>query len=167
MDMKYFYGGFWLRAGALITDLVLLTVVDGIFNLAIGLDFIASAAPGQFSNKDMISIGFGLVSGFIYFTFLQALFNGTVGKKAFGLMLVDSKRYSQVSIGQAVGRYFMFLVSWIIFLGLGIIWVGFQKKKQGWHDLAANTVVVKKKHLNELKLEAGIFPAKKVSPKAA
>jgi uncharacterized RDD family membrane protein YckC len=28
-------------------------------------------------------------------------------------------------------------------LGLGIIWVGIDKKKQGWHDKLAGTVVVK------------------------
>ncbi|MCX7221261.1 MAG: hypothetical protein NTY70_20755 [Burkholderiales bacterium] len=31
-------------------------------------------------------------------------------------------------------------------LGIGLIWVGFSSKKQGWHDLLANTVVVRAKN---------------------
>ena len=37
-----------------------------------------------------------------------------------------------------VGRYFAYYLSTIVFL-LGFIWVGFDARKQGWHDkLAGN-----------------------------
>jgi hypothetical protein len=31
----------------------------------------------------------------------------------------------------------------LIPLGLGFIWVAFDRRKQGWHDKAANTVVIR------------------------
>jgi uncharacterized RDD family membrane protein YckC len=42
-----------------------------------------------------------------------------------------------------VGRYFAYFLSTIP-LGLGLIWVAFDKRKQGWHDKLAGTVVIKK-----------------------
>ena len=30
-------------------------------------------------------------------------------------------------------------------LGLGLIWVAFDPRKQGWHDKMANTVVIRKR----------------------
>jgi len=39
-------------------------------------------------------------------------------------------------------RYFAYLVS-MIPLCIGFIWVGFDKRKQGWHDKIVGTTVVK------------------------
>ena len=44
--------------------------------------------------------------------------------------------------GQSVGRYLGYFLATLP-LGLGLIWVAFDKKKQGWHDKLAHTVVVK------------------------
>jgi uncharacterized RDD family membrane protein YckC len=44
--------------------------------------------------------------------------------------------------GQLIGRYLGYYVSTIPLL-LGIIWVGIDRKKQGWHDKLARTVVVR------------------------
>jgi uncharacterized RDD family membrane protein YckC len=41
-----------------------------------------------------------------------------------------------------VGRYFAYFVSTIPFC-LGFLWVAFDKRKQGWHDKLAHTVVVR------------------------
>ncbi len=41
-----------------------------------------------------------------------------------------------------IGRYFGYYVS-ILPLMLGIIWVGIDKRKQGWHDKLAGTVVIR------------------------
>jgi uncharacterized RDD family membrane protein YckC len=36
-------------------------------------------------------------------------------------------------------------------LFLGIIWVGFDKRKQGWHDKLAGTVVIRNKSPESVK----------------
>lgn len=44
--------------------------------------------------------------------------------------------------GQFIGRYFAYLIAFLP-LCLGVIWVGIDKKKQGWHDKLAGTVVIR------------------------
>jgi len=56
--------------------------------------------------------------------------------------IVDASSGNAPSAGQMVGRYFAYFVAGLP-LGLGILWVAFDKKKQGWHDKLAGTVVVR------------------------
>lgn len=56
--------------------------------------------------------------------------------------IVDVKTGNKPSVKQSVIRYLGYFVSTIPF-GLGLMWVGWDKRKQGWHDKLANTVVVK------------------------
>ncbi|EKF82833.1 hypothetical protein MCRH_1828 [Moraxella catarrhalis RH4] len=67
----------------------------------------------------------------------------TPGKMLFGLQVRDAKTGQFISVPRALLRYFSYLISSVI-LCLGLIWVGFDKKKQGWHDKIAKTVVVKR-----------------------
>jgi uncharacterized RDD family membrane protein YckC len=80
-----------------------------------------------------------------YLGFLQAYLEGTLGKKLFGLATV-SEDGGKLSAGQAFSRVFVSNFS-AFFFCLGYIWVGFQPQKQGWHDLAARSVVVHKRAL--------------------
>jgi len=41
-----------------------------------------------------------------------------------------------------IGRYFGYYVSGLI-LALGFIWIAFDKRKQGWHDKLAGTLVIR------------------------
>jgi uncharacterized RDD family membrane protein YckC len=68
--------------------------------------------------------------------------SATPGKMALKLKIVDAKTGDKPSTGQLIGRYFGYYVSILPFM-LGIIWVGFDGRKQGWHDKLAGTVVVK------------------------
>ena len=60
------------------------------------------------------------------------------------LRVVDAKTGNSLSVGQSIVRYIGYFVAGIPF-GLGIFWVGFDSKKQGWHDKIAGTVVVRSK----------------------
>lgn len=66
----------------------------------------------------------------------------TPGKMLLGLKVLDAKTGNLLTIGQALLRYAGYILSSLIFC-LGYIWVGFDKKKQGWHDKMAKTVVVR------------------------
>ena len=68
----------------------------------------------------------------------------TPGKMAIHARIVDAKTGGKPSTGQLIGRYLGYYVS-VIPLMLGIIWVGIDKRKQGWHDKLAGTVVVRPK----------------------
>ncbi|MFC6518537.1 RDD family protein [Undibacterium arcticum] len=62
-----------------------------------------------------------------------------------GARIVDAKTGGSPSFAQHVIRYLGYFVSTIPFC-LGLIWVGIDKKKQGWHDKLAGTVVVRPKY---------------------
>jgi uncharacterized RDD family membrane protein YckC len=68
----------------------------------------------------------------------------TPGKMALGLRVVDATTGRPASTGQLVGRYLGYYVSMIPLL-LGLLWVAFDPRKQGWHDKLAHTVVVRRK----------------------
>ncbi|RLA44019.1 MAG: RDD family protein, partial [Gammaproteobacteria bacterium] len=67
---------------------------------------------------------------------------GTPGKMALRLKVVDSKTGQAISTPKAIGRYLAYYISALPLL-LGFIWVGIDKKKQGFHDKLAGTVVVR------------------------
>ena len=62
---------------------------------------------------------------------------------AISARVVDAKTGGRLTVGQSIGRYLGYFVSTIPF-GLGLLWVAFDPKKQGWHDKLAGTVVVRK-----------------------
>jgi len=71
------------------------------------------------------------------------------------LKLVDAKTGNRLSIGQAVGRYFAYILAAIPLL-LGYIWVGIDKRKQGWHDKLAGTVVIRDTRREPVEFESSI-----------
>ena len=68
----------------------------------------------------------------------------TPGKMVMGLSVVDAKTGEPLSTGQAIGRYFAYIISSLA-LCLGYVWVVFDDRKQGWHDKLAGTVVIRTK----------------------
>ena len=75
--------------------------------------------------------------------------SATPGKMVTKLTIVDARTGGKPTTGQFIGRYFGYFVS-IIPLFLGIIWVGIDKRKQGWHDKLAGTVVIRKNGAEEV-----------------
>ena len=67
--------------------------------------------------------------------------NATPGKMLFKSVIVDAKTLSAPSTIQNIIRYLAYFVSFSV-LGLGFIWIAFDKRKQGWHDKLAGTVVI-------------------------
>ena len=79
-----------------------------------------------------------MVAGIWFWVKMQ----GTPGKLLLSVRVVDAKTGRNLSVGQSFARYLGYFVS-AIPLGLGLLWVGFDSKKQGWHDKIAGTVVVR------------------------
>lgn len=68
----------------------------------------------------------------------------TPGKMAVGTRIVDARTGGKPSTGQLPGRYAGYYLAMLPFF-LGLLWVGFNPRKQGGHDKRAGTVVVRKK----------------------
>ena len=67
--------------------------------------------------------------------------SATPGKIILGIRIVDAQTGDKPSTGQLIGRYFAYYVS-AIPLMLGFLWIAFDRRKQGWHDKLAGTVVI-------------------------
>ena len=68
--------------------------------------------------------------------------SATPGKMITKLVIVDAKTGGKPTTGQFLLRYLGYYVSTVP-LGLGLIWVAFDQRKQGWHDKIAGTLVVR------------------------
>jgi uncharacterized RDD family membrane protein YckC len=135
------YAGFWIRVWASIIDTILMLIIIMPILFAIyGTDlWVRESFVAGF--WDFI---FQYILPAIAVIILWIYKPATPGKMLTGLIIVDAKTGEKPSTGQFIVRYLGYYVS-IIPLSLGIIWVGIDKRKQGWHDKLAGTVVIKTK----------------------
>lgn len=139
------YAGFWIRVGAAIVDsililLIILPLMILIYGWAV-FDVNSSSTDGPVSF--IINWVLPAVGVIIFWTYRQA----TPGKMAFAMRILDAKTGNPPSTQQNIIRYLGYYVSTIP-LGLGLFWVAFDRRKQGWHDMIAGTVVVCDKDQN-------------------
>ena len=66
----------------------------------------------------------------------------TPGKMVISAKIVDARTGGDPSTAQYIGRYLAYIPS-ALPLGVGFLWVAFDKRKQGWHDKLAGTVVIR------------------------
>jgi len=136
------YAGFWIRVWASIIDTVLLVFVTSPILLFIyGKEYFDSGIVIQGAADFLLTQVFPTIAVIVFWIYKSA----TPGKMAISAKIVDAKSGGNPSTAQCIGRYFAYFIS-ILPLGLGIFWVAFDKRKQGWHDKLAGTVVVRKKN---------------------
>ena len=136
------FAGFWIRVAATIFDsLFLMGVSLLIFNPLRRLFGVYGAV---FSRIDLLEILFSL----LYFILLTWWTGQTLGKIITGIRVIPTGEgrgnlsAGQVILREVVGKFLSSLV-----FGLGYMWVGWNKKKKGWHDLIANTFVIREKRI--------------------
>ncbi|WP_111746135.1 RDD family protein [Salinisphaera orenii] len=135
------YVGFWPRVGASIIDTILLSAIIGaLMAMAYGGQYDTPQAIIKGPTYFLINWVFPAIAVITFWSTLQA----TPGKMIISAKITDATTGQPPSIGQNIGRYIGYAVSMIPFL-LGLIWVAFDRRKQGWHDKLANTVVVRPK----------------------
>ncbi|MBM7578948.1 RDD family protein [Jeotgalibacillus terrae] len=138
------YGGFWIRVCAFLFDLLVIGALNGlliypVFRLS-GLEM----GSGMFSG---VNIATAIVF-FAYFVLMTKFFSQTLGKMIFGLKVISKDGakpgWVTVLIRELAGRYIYTAITFfgIPFLALLYIVAGFTPKKQGVHDLFADTTVV-------------------------
>jgi uncharacterized RDD family membrane protein YckC len=155
----YKYAGFWRRLGAYTVDgiiifftFIVLSIIASLafFSGAISgnsKDFIADLAdPARFSSVKIFIWIFFISLYIAYFTYFHGTTGRTLGKMFFGLQVVSADG-TPISFGIAFLRAVGYLVSGIFYLGF--IWAAFDKRKQGWHDKIAGTVVIIREQQND------------------
>lgn len=79
----------------------------------------------------------------LYMIPLWLRYSSTPGKMLLRMEIRDERTGERMSKKQVWMRFFGYLVSSIP-LTLGFMWIMFTKKRQGWHDRIAGTVVVRR-----------------------
>jgi uncharacterized RDD family membrane protein YckC len=151
MDGKE-YAGFWIRFGAMLIDLVVMIIL-----LYIPLTMIYGE---EYWIGEQFIYGFwdvilGYIVPIVVTIWFWLRYSGTPGKMATKLRIVDAATGNKMTTGQAIGRYFAYTIA-ILPLCLGLIWVGIDKKKQGWHDKLAGTVVIRDTGKKSVQFEASL-----------
>ena len=112
--------GFWIRMGALLIDIVLVSVIVGILDLS-GESWL------------VILAGYGAL--------MWKLKSTTIGGLVCGLKVVrrDGAEINwDTAIVRALGCFLSMVVA-----GLGFLWIVFDEDRQAWHDKIAGTLVVR------------------------
>ncbi len=112
--------GFWIRMGALLIDIVLISVIVGVLDLSGDAWLVALAAYGALMWK---------------------IRGTTIGGLVCGLKVVrrDGAELNwDTAIVRALGCFLSMVVA-----GLGFLWIVFDEDRQAWHDKIAGTLVVR------------------------
>ena len=171
-DHVWGYAGFWWRVLAWAIDSAILSVASLTIRTLLGgnpLDMIRTPSPGHLLNVSYATGGvpvdgmaadsmqfaqawplhapgwpslIALLLPVAYFALLESSrWQATVGKRVCHLRVTrpDGRR---ISLPRAVGRHLGKFVSAFI-LGIGFLMIAWTRRKQGLHDLMADTLVVR------------------------
>lgn len=131
------YGGFWVRAVAMLIDGFVLGLGLGLLGAVTGLDFFASD-PDQITwTATTVQLA---VDGLYEVCLTSSPLGGTLGKHAVGLRVV-TEQGERISLARSTGRYFAKIVSALLLL-IGFLMVAVTDRKRGLHDMIVGTVVV-------------------------
>lgn len=82
-----------------------------------------------------------VVVGIAYFPWFWARTGSTPGMRLFRLRVVRDRDGGPITAGTAILRLIGYWVSQTVFY-IGFIWIFFDDRRRGWHDLIAGTVVI-------------------------
>ncbi len=133
------YAGFLLRAIATVIDvLLLLPVIYLPLSVIYGADYWQHQGP-------LLGLWDGLLNyvlPLVLTLWFWRRFRGTPGKMLLRLRVVDAATGNTMTVGQSLLRYFAYIPA-MLPLGLGLLWIGWDRRKQGWHDKIAGSVVIR------------------------
>jgi uncharacterized RDD family membrane protein YckC len=145
-DDDYEYAGFWIRALAMLIDVVLMQALY--FILVAPLVAVLGILAVNISPYVAMQLGvtFALILAILlpwgWFTIGESsVWQGTPGKRLLGLKVIDDED-GRISFGKANKRYLGKIISTLLVF-VGFLMVGLTAKKEGLHDKMVKTLVVK------------------------
>jgi uncharacterized RDD family membrane protein YckC len=147
------FGGYGARLLAYIVDGIILGIVIGALTLVLGLvvaGAFAGAAGADSPGAGAVAalLGGGLLWFIVVFALSLAYFpwfwargGQTPGMRLCHIRIVRDVDGGPISASHAIVRLVGYWVSGAVF-DLGFIWVFVDKRRRGWHDLIAGTVVI-------------------------
>jgi len=149
----YKFAGFWRRLIAYVIDSTITAIVFFVLFMIAMMAFFFGSISGNNSGSLADLMYPAMTSSYVffiwifyaavsiaYFTYFHGTTGRTPGKMLLGLQVISADG-TPISFGIAFLRAVGYLVSGALF-NLGFIWIAFDKRKQGWHDKIAGTVVI-------------------------
>lgn len=157
-EQRYEYVGFWARVVASVVDMLLSSLLLAPLLNAL---YHRPAPPGIGTLLRSPEVASGLlleavsphgamdvvldyvVPAAVVLAFWVAR-QATPGKMLIHARIVDAETMAKPSTGRLLVRYLGYYVG-LFSLGLGFAWVAWDRRKQGWHDKLAGTLVVRER----------------------
>jgi uncharacterized RDD family membrane protein YckC len=149
----YKFAGFWRRLVAYVIDSTIITIIFFVLFMIAMMAFLFGAMsvdssewladlidPTRASSLFIFTWIFYAAMMLAYFTYFHGATGRTPGKMLLGLQVLSADG-TPISYSIAFLRAVGYLVSGVLF-NIGFIWAAFDKRKQGWHDKIAGTVVI-------------------------
>jgi uncharacterized RDD family membrane protein YckC len=150
----YRRAGFVIRGVAMVFDLLFVVMLDGALlfggSVLIGkttgiIDMILTSRGFEFLSIIAPLLKAALATTVcippLYFIVMTALFGQTIGKMIAGIRVVRSNG-GRVSYARSFIRLVGYVVSGVL-LFAGFLWIIWDPERQGWHDMLADTVVIR------------------------
>jgi uncharacterized RDD family membrane protein YckC len=135
----YVYVGFWVRVLASFFDsLWMMLILFPLLFVIFGMDYMVDTDKQNSGLSFLLQLLLPALMVLLFWIYRSA----TPGKMLIKAVIIDEKTGGKPTTKMLVLRYLCYYVS-MLPLFLGMIWVGFDKKKQGWHDKIAGTVVIR------------------------
>jgi uncharacterized RDD family membrane protein YckC len=145
------YAGFWARAAARIIDVVLILAAYNVVYVADRFGAGAGLWAGSGLGEDGIGAGFSPANvlrglfffGFpiFYYVYLTGCYGQTFGKMALKIQVINEDG-TPVDYRKAFLRWLGYFLCDLTF-NIGYIWAAFDARKQGLHDKACRTLVIR------------------------
>jgi uncharacterized RDD family membrane protein YckC len=169
-DGRIYYPSFTARLFAATIDILLSTVLmmpvlpylAGPMRNPAALELMSKANRGQISEQEFyMELGHVMKTSAMLFNITSSLFAefllmgvlvlgfwfycySTPGKMIFGMRIVDAKTLENPTRKQLFIRYVGYMVS-AVPIGLGFLWMVFNKQRRSWHDMLSGTMVIYKR----------------------
>lgn len=127
--------GDWERLSELLHEALARAAAGGDPNLTNVIERSGFAGPADF----LIQVVLPIAALLAFWKFRSS----TPGKMVIGANILDARTGGQPSNRQLLLRFAGYFIS-MFALGLGFIWIGVDRRKQGWHDKISGTVVAYK-----------------------
>lgn len=147
------YSPWWKRVCAALIDFVTLSIPNGIVSSVLGGNAVETDPVTGVVSFDptagyVIAFVISILLSFAYYVLMEGgRTAATVGKMAMHITVRDASTWEPIGYGRALGRRFLGMALWWLFLIPGLLdvlsplWDG---RRQTWHDKAVNSVVVDK-----------------------
>lgn len=130
------YIGFWLRLAAGSIDLALFAILAWMLGAVL---LLLGAEPAWLEFIDHALLDWVLMLALLGYCWHR--FSGTPGLFLVGAQVVSVDTGKPISLKAAMIRSFTLVPAYAL-MALGVLWIAWDKRKQGWHDKLARTLVV-------------------------